>query len=500
MAVANRKERRRRDRLSAKGARPARKIPAELARMDAVLAQALALYRKARYSEALQHCQRVLAAQPARPEALNFAGVLHLRLGQATEAVTKLRAAIARRPGYAEAYSNLGNALQAMGKLDAAADAYRQAVELKPDYAEAYYNLGIVQRARSRVEDALAAHRRAIELNPDFAEAHSTLGHVLQEVGRSEEAVAACRRAVQIRPDYADGYNNLALALGSGGQRDAAIAALERAIEINPKLAQAHCNLGEYLYRERDPEPAAQAFARALDADPGLGLAHFFLGIMRDQQGNHDASERHFREFSRHNKASRSHLDAWSYVKSHAGKTTRFHSDSFETLKFALDQARVEGLVVEFGVRFGHSINFLAQNIDQKVYGFDSFEGLPESWEGFQRGVFTTKGVLPDVAPNVRLHAGWFADTLPHFAAEHPGPVRFMNVDCDIYRSTKTIFEHLADRIVPGTVIVFDEYIFNPNWRHDEYKAFQEAVRENSWRYEYIAFNLFSKQAAVRII
>ena len=75
-----------------------------------------------------------------------------------------------------------------------------------------------------------------------------------------------------------------------------------------------------------------------------------------------------------------------------------------------------------------------------------------------------------------------------------------MNVDCDIYSSTKTIFEFLGDRIVPGTIIVFDEYLINPTWRDDEYKAFQEAVECHSWKYEYLAFNLFSKQAVVKIL
>jgi hypothetical protein len=74
-----------------------------------------------------------------------------------------------------------------------------------------------------------------------------------------------------------------------------------------------------------------------------------------------------------------------------------------------------------------------------------------------------------------------------------------MNVDCDLYSSTVTVFDLLAERIVPGTVILFDEYIGNPTWRQDEFKAFQEAVRANGWHYEYLAFSLFSKQAAVII-
>ncbi len=50
-------------------------------------------------------------------------------------------------------------------------------------------------------------------------------------------------------------------------------------------------------------------------------------------------------------------------------------------------------------------------------------------------------------------------------------------MDCrDLYSSTKATFDALGDRIAPGTVIVFDEYIGNDRWAKDEFKAFQEAV------------------------
>jgi len=74
-----------------------------------------------------------------------------------------------------------------------------------------------------------------------------------------------------------------------------------------------------------------------------------------------------------------------------------------------------------------------------------------------------------------------------------------INIDCDIYSSTKTVLDLLAKRIVKGTVIIFDEYIGNQHWLEDEFKAFQEAVKANGWRYEYIAFSFFTKQVVVLI-
>jgi hypothetical protein len=156
-------------------------------------------------------------------------------------------------------------------------------------------------------------------------------------------------------------------------------------------------------------------------------------------------------------------------------------------------------LVLELGVRHGNTIRQIAALAQQPVHGFDSFEGLPEAWHSESKGSYTTRGVLPAVPKNVTLHAGWFEDTLPPFLAQHDGPARMINIDCDIYSSTKTVLDNLAPRIVPGTVLVFDEYIGNEHWREDEYKAFQEAVARYGWRYEYLCFSVFTKQVAVRI-
>ncbi len=109
------------------------------------------------------------------------------------------------------------------------------------------------------------------------------------------------------------------------------------------------------------------------------------------------------------------------------------------------------------------------------------------------------QGRLPRVDANVRLHKGWFEESLPGFLARYNEPIRFLNIDCDLYSSTKSVFQHLGSRIGKGTVIVFDEYFCTARWREDEYKAFQEAVQEQGWCYDYLAFNPFSKQASVII-
>ena len=51
--------------------------------------------------------------------------------------------------------------------------------------------------------------------------------------------------------------------------------------------------------------------------------------------------------------------------------------------------------------------------------------------------------------------------------------------------STKDVFDQVYDRLVPGTVIIFDEYWNGPHWREDEWKAWQECCQEHNLKYEY---------------
>src|SRR5690606_27174435 len=125
---------------------------------------------------------------------------------------------------------------------------------------------------------------------------------------------------------------------------------------------------------------------------------------------------------------------------------------AIDTFNHAMQQANNTGLVLEFGVRFGNSIRMLARLSQQSVHGFDSFEGLPDVWHHEPKGSYTTKGVMPDVPENVTLHKGWFDQTLPEFLKQHTEAVRFINIDCDIYSSTRTVLDLLAPRIRPGSV------------------------------------------------
>src|SRR5262249_36176661 len=132
-----------------------------------------------------------------------------------------------------------------------------------------------------------------------------------------------------------------------------------------------------------------------------------------------------------------------------------------------------------------------------EVFGFDSFEGLPEKWlDVWKVGDFAMP-MLPKVRSNVRLIKGWFNETLPDFVKDHPGNVGFLHVDSDLYSSAKTVFECLESRLKPGAVIVFDEYFNYPGWEQGEHKAFTEFISRTGYSVEYVGYVRDNRQLAV---
>lgn len=193
------------------------------------------------------------------------------------------------------------------------------------------------------------------------------------------------------------------------------------------------------------------------------------------------------------------------YVESHMTDSLGFDRQK-DLILYSLGQTKVKGHYTEFGVFTGGTIRFMAKklkkNPDAKravFHGFDSFEGLPEDWTGFNLGgaAFDLKGQMPSVPDNVKLHKGWFDVTLPKWLKDNAGPIAFMHIDCDLYSSTKTIFDLTAHRMQPGTIILFDEYFNYPNWERHEFKAFKEFVETYKVKYTYLGFA--RQQVTVRI-
>jgi hypothetical protein len=169
-------------------------------------------------------------------------------------------------------------------------------------------------------------------------------------------------------------------------------------------------------------------------------------------------------------------------------------------LNHALQKVKLTGHVMEFGVYQGITLKIISDHFaNQTVWGFDSFEGLPEPWfmKSSQPGPRHPTGkfaldkeqlllVTNQFAErNVKLIPGWFDQSIVPWLTHNPGPVSFLHIDCDLYSSTIDVLNLLNDRIVPGTVIVFDEmYPWNnfdqyDLWAQGEFRALGEWINNH---------------------
>ena len=157
-----------------------------------------------------------------------------------------------------------------------------------------------------------------------------------------------------------------------------------------------------------------------------------------------------------------------------------------------------EYFYLEFGVFKGASANYFSKFID-KLYCFDSFEGLNEDWLGTNRpfNAFNLNKKIPKLNPNIEPVVGWVEDTLDNFLKEHNPKINFVHIDLDTYGPTKFTLEKLKPYLVKNAILIFDELYNYVGWEHGEYKALMEVFEENE--FEYKAFNLYDKQSVIQI-
>jgi O-methyltransferase len=122
---------------------------------------------------------------------------------------------------------------------------------------------------------------------------------------------------------------------------------------------------------------------------------------------------------------------------------------------------------LEFGVAQGRSIKKIAElftHPEARFYGFDSFEGLPESWLMHDVGAFTNNGRLPQTDDKrVSFVQGWFQNTVPGFLEEFPKDSRgltLIHIDADLYSSTLFVLTMLWP-VFDEFYIIFDDFIYD---------------------------------------
>lgn len=121
---------------------------------------------------------------------------------------------------------------------------------------------------------------------------------------------------------------------------------------------------------------------------------------------------------------------------------------------------------LEFGVFKGESMRRFSKGLSGagiRFDGFDTFEGLPDSWGKIPKGGYSSAGVIPDLDDDrITFHRGLFQDTVPGFLereASSLGTTRlFIHLDADLYSSTTYVLARFEPFLKPGDILLFDEF------------------------------------------
>ena len=157
----------------------------------------------------------------------------------------------------------------------------------------------------------------------------------------------------------------------------------------------------------------------------------------------------------------------------------------------------LDGDIVECGVARGVTFIKWAMLIfdeaaHRRLWGFDSFEGFPDptqeddSIRGSQKGDLNVSTVvaiqellisagLPEqwVRAHVTLVRGFFSESLHKYTGEH---IALLHIDVDLYQSYLDVLNQLYDKVLPGGIVAFDEYM--NTLEHEKFPGAKQAIDE----------------------
>jgi len=160
----------------------------------------------------------------------------------------------------------------------------------------------------------------------------------------------------------------------------------------------------------------------------------------------------------------------------------RDHAKRYKLYQYVIEKLTLKDEAfdyLEFGVCTGESLKWWVANTkhkDTQFYGFDTFEGLPESWGTYKKGdMMANIPIIEDT--RVNFIQGLFQETLPGFLIKNPiknGKRKIIHLDADLFSSTLFALTSLAPYLKKGDVLMFDEFNV-PNHEFYAFKCFCES-------------------------
>ena len=422
---------------------------------------------------------------------------LHILLGEANRclenhqnAIKSYEKALEIKPNYAEIHNNMGNVLKQSKDLVEAINCYKKAIEFKPNYTDAYFNLANALHDQGELEAAVGYFQQTIKDLPRHTKAYFNMSVALHEMGDLDAAIIGYEKALQLQPEYPEAWNNLGNSFRDRGDLAKAKESFRSAIRINPEYSTPYWNLSG---TETQISASKSWLKKCLEVDENYQHAYLMLAALDYYEGD----QRHYLKITHSDLYNHPFTRSFSWVFS-LPSLPKLYFNKWQFLESVVEQSPQTRPFYEFGVWRGVSFEFLTK-IFGKGYGFDTFEGLPESWHEEKVGTYSSNRKVPKIDGGEFI-VGKFEETLPDFFSVPRPMASVINFDADLYTSTKCALDQVQSVIDSKTILIFDEFLMNHRWEDDEFKALEDFCAANLFTYIVLAVSFFSKQVAIRLL
>jgi len=401
-----------------------------------------------------------------------------------------------------------------------------------------------------KLGEALRVCQALADNAPRNAHALNLLGAIYRARGEHKKATVSLSKALAIDPRNASFHYNMGIALDAAGDRTGALGHFKEVHKLDPKMISTDAlvgwfmQLGDIKVSAGDIPAAAQAFREAIALDLQAVDIDLFSGIptglaipLYEEMLRHEPDDPAIGEklayalfmdgredacraqlaivdgLCGNGVAEATHIQSVYSAGLLATKTSPLfrRRKRFAKLMEVFDSVRaLDGAIAECGCLRGLSSFALASRArdhDAAFNGegfhiFDSFAGLSEpvasdlanvdlrvapNMKGgsFAASLELVRGNLADF-PRIRFYPGWIPE---RFAEVSHLSFRFLNLDVDLYEPTKASIAFFYPRLVPGGLIVSDDY----NW-----PGCRMAIEECQKEFGYVITLTDSDQAVIR--
>ena len=471
------------------------------------------------FKESIKYYEEALKINPNHVNSYNNVGVAFREIGNLKKALENFKNIIRLDPNNLNALNNLGLILIDLKDTKKSKQYFQKVLEIEPNHVDALNNIGIVFKNEKEYENSINSYKKIIKINPKYINAYYNLGCIYKELKSYNEAIKYLNDTIKFFSEHEGALLALGIIFEEQGKYDKALEYYNCIIKINSTNKTAVNNAGVVLLNMGRIKEAKSQFKKALKIDPSFIGAHWNLcgtvnsvkevSSILDKILEIDPKQTEAKILAQAFKNLDDNIKNLKMIKSdhHYSRSVKWFFSLPNIPKIFFNRWALFNEIIkisdksrpfyEFGVWNGISFKYLKKFFKQG-YGFDTFEGIPDTWHKEPKGSYSSYGQIPKIKGG-NFVVGKFQDELPKFFSKKRPKASLINFDADLYSSTICALENCKEIIDKKTILVFDEFFMNKNWEEDEFKAINEFCEKYNFKYKVIAVSFFSKQVAVRL-